>query len=244
MIQQDYDQGLLTLGLNRPKQRNAINLAMYEALSLAIDKAPADCHAILIHGMGGHFTAGNDLADFQNINSMAADSPAIDFLRSLINTDIPVIAAVQGYAVGIGVTLLQHCDFVFAEPNTKFKMPFVSLGLCPEGGTTVLLESLVGRRKTSRWILQGAEFNATEALQAQLISEIVDTDSSLQVARLCAQELATQPLQALRVSKHMLRAPGRPTLLQALETERKHFMERLQSAEAQAIFTRFFAAPK
>lgn len=239
MIHEHYEQGLLTLTLARPERRNAISLTMYEQLSHAIDHAPADCHSILLTGSGGHFTAGNDISDFEHFMSPQTRNPAFHFLRSLVNTDIPVIAAVQGHAVGIGVTMLLHCDFVYAEASALFRMPFVSLGLCPEGGTTVLLEALVGRRKASAWLLQGCSFTAQEALDAQLLSAISADHESVHDALACAAQLSMQPLQALRLSKRLLREPGRPALLQAIEHEIEHFIERLHSPEAQQALARF-----
>ncbi|MCX5592446.1 enoyl-CoA hydratase-related protein [Alcaligenes endophyticus] len=239
MIKKHYEHGLLTLTFARPERRNAINLAMYEQLSNAIDHAPEDCHSILLTGSGGHFTAGNDIHDFAHFRQPQANNPALDFLRSLVNTDIPVIAAVQGHAVGIGVTLLLHCDFVYADSDTVFSLPFVSLGLCPEGGTTILLEALVGRRRASAWLLQGQSFTAQEALEAQLLNAVSANGTSLDEALACSARLAAQPLQALRLSKRMLREPGRPALLRAIEQEVAFFIERLESPEATQALARF-----
>lgn len=130
----ERDAAVLTLTINRPERRNALDTATYDALAAQLRAADADTGlaAVILTGAGDHFTAGNDLRDFQ-AERAAGDSPALRFLRALVDTDVPVLAAVEGHAVGVGVTLLQHCDFAFAAGTARLRMPFVALGLCPEG---------------------------------------------------------------------------------------------------------------
>lgn len=241
MIESTFENGGLILTINRPKQRNALNIEMYRKLNQSLQAAhdDPDCHSVIIAGAGDHFTAGNDLADFQR-ERQPGDSPALTFLRTLVSVDVPVVAAVQGYAVGIGVTMLQHCDFVFADQTAVFSMPFVALGLCPEGGSSLLLERIAGRRKAAEWLMQGKRFDAQEAFDAGLLTAVSDNGQALVDAKAAVATLAKQPIQALRLTKHMLREPGRAELNQAFDIERDRFQERLLTDEAQATFQRFF----
>ena len=152
----DRDGAVLTLTINRPERRNALDNATYAALTEQLARASADASvsAVILTGAGEHFTAGNDLRDFQAERG-AGDSAAMSFLRALTTTDVPVIAAVEGYAVGIGVTLLQHCDFVHIGEGATLRLPFVALGLCPEGASSLLLPRLAGARCAAEWLLQG-----------------------------------------------------------------------------------------
>ncbi|WP_373278617.1 enoyl-CoA hydratase/isomerase family protein [Castellaniella caeni] len=240
MIRLEQHGPILEILIDRPERRNALTDAMYRDIEQALRAADADvgCAAVILSGAGGHFTAGNDLAEFQMPQS-TQDVGSIAFLHTLASVNVPVIAAVQGQAVGVGVTLLAHCDFVYADRSAVFRLPFVSLGLCPEGASSYLLPRLAGARRAARWLLQAQPFDADEALAGQLLSEI--TDDPLAAARACAQALAAQPIQAVRASKTLLRAPERDTIHQVLDTEAQAFFERLKSAEAQAAFRQFFA---
>lgn len=241
MIDSHVEGHCVTLTINRPAQRNALNNAMYHALDQGLQKAQADpnCHAVILTGTSECFTAGNDLSEFQTHRSLA-DSPAMSFLRTLANVDVPVIAAVEGHAIGIGVTLLQHCDFVYAGETAMFKMPFVSLRLCPEGGSSTLMAKLVGARRAAEWLLLGKPFSAAEARDSGFITAMAPAGQALSLAQATATALGKQPGQALRLSKRMLREPARAELMQTLDSERDLFTERLQSPEAQAAFQRFF----
>lgn len=241
MITSHLDGHCLTLTINRPERRNALNTAMYQALDHGLQAAQNDpaCHAVILTGTSDCFTAGNDLSEFQGHRSVG-DSPALSFLRTLASVDVPVIAAVEGYAVGIGVTLLQHCDFVYAGNGATFKMPFVSLGLCPEGGSSTLLAHLVGARRAAEWLLLGKPFDAAQACDGGLVTAVAPAGQALSMAQATATDLGKQPGEALRISKRMLHEPGRADLMRTFTTERDLFAERLQSAEAQAAFQRFF----
>lgn len=240
MIRLNHSGPILEIQIDRPERRNALTDAMYREIDQALREAgqSPDCAAIILHGAGGHFTAGNDLAEFQ-IPQDSKDVGSIAFLHTLADIDVPLIAAVQGQAVGVGVTLLAHCDFVYADRSAVFSLPFVSLGLCPEGASSYLLPRLAGARRASRWLLQAQAFDADEALAGQLVSHI--EEDPLAAARACAQALAAQPVQAVRASKQLLRATDRPIIHQVLDAEAAVFFERLQSTEAQAAFRHFFA---
>lgn len=231
----------VTLVIDRPERRNALTNAMYADLDLALQAAQKDpdCNAVILTGADGHFTAGNDLSEFQSPRG-DGDSPALAFLRRLAGIDVPVIAAVEGRAVGVGVTLLQHCDFVYAAQDALFSLPFVSLGLCPEGGSSLLMAQMAGPRRTAEWLLLGKPFTAGQACDSGFITAVTPPGQALERARQTAEELATQPGQALRGSKRLLRRAGRIALEQAFDAERDLFAERLRSDEAQAAFQRFF----
>lgn len=241
MIRSENYQGGLILTIDRATQRNALSIEMYDQLRAGLQQAHDDpaCHSVIITGTDGVFTAGNDLKDFQRPRP-EGDSAALAFLRTLANVDVAVIAAVEGHAVGIGTTLLQHCDFVYADPSATFSLPFISLALCPEGGASLLLERIAGRRKAAQWLMLGERFGAQEAYAAGLVSAISEPGGTLTDAKATAAALAEKPIAALRMTKRMMREPGRPQLMAAFDKERDHFNERLRSEEAQAIFKRFF----
>ncbi len=240
MIRPERHGPILEILIDRPERRNALTDTMYRDIAHALEAANTDsgCAAVILHGAGGHFTAGNDLSEFQ-MPQDSRDVGSIAFLHTLAAVDVPVIAAVQGQAVGVGVTLLAHCDFVYADRSAVFRLPFVSLGLCPEGASSYLLPRLAGSRRAARWLLQAQPFDADEALAGQLISDI--QDDPLAAARASAQALATQPTQAIRASKRLLRAPDRDTVHQVLDAEAAVFLDRLRSPEAQRAFQQFFA---
>jgi enoyl-CoA hydratase/carnithine racemase len=239
----ETNQGVLTLTINRPESRNALDAQTYLALAAQVRAASSDdaIRAIVLTGAQGHFTAGNDLKDFQRPRP-AGDSPGITLLRSLVDSDLPIIAAIEGNAIGIGVTLLQHCDFVYAADNALFKIPFVPLGLCPEGASSLLLAQLVGARKANDWLLRGRAFKPQEAFEAGFITAVTQPGQALVHAQQTAVELAALPPQALQLSKQMMKHTQRPALHAAFDYEWGHFTERLQSAEAQQAFANFFKA--
>lgn len=239
----ETNHGVLTLTINRPESRNALDAQTYLALAAQVRAASSDdaIRAIVLTGAQGHFTAGNDLKDFQRPRP-PGDSPGITLLRSLVDSDLPIIAAIEGNAIGIGVTLLQHCDFVYAADNALFKIPFVPLGLCPEGASSLLLAQLVGARKASDWLLRGRTFKPQEAFEAGFITAVTQPGQALIHSQQIAVELAALPPQALQLSKQMMKHSQRPALHATFDYEWGHFTERLQSAEAQQAFANFFKA--
>lgn len=245
MIRCEYHHGGMILTMDRARQRNALSIEMYEQLRTGLQQAhdDPDCHSVIITGSGGNFTAGNDIKDFQRPRPVG-DSAALAFLRTLASVDVAVIAAVEGHAVGIGTTLLQHCDFVYADETASFSLPFISLALCPEGGSSLLLERIAGRRKAAQWLMLGERFGAREAHEAGLLTAISEQGRALDDAKATAAALAEKPLDALRLTKRMLREPGRAELMAAFDNERDRFNERLRSDSAQAIFQRFFERSK
>lgn len=239
------DAAVLSLVINRPECRNALDNPTYQALSHALRNATADraLAAVVLSGAGAHFTAGNDLRDFQATRA-CGDSPAVDFLRALADTDVPVIAAVEGCAIGIGVTLLQHCDFVYAAQDATLRMPFVALGLCPEGASSLLMPRLAGRRRAAQWLLQGKAFDAQEAFEGGLISAVTPPGQALAAAQATAAELSALPREALRLTKAMLKRADRAAIHDTLDFEADQFRARLHTQEAQDAFARFLGRGK
>lgn len=240
MIETTRSGACLTLLINRPERRNALNNDMYRQLEASLQGAQADssCSVVVLTGAQGFFTAGNDLSEFRKVRD-AHDSPALSFLRTLAAVDLPIVAAVEGQAIGVGVTLLQHCDFVYAANDAWFSMPFVSLGLSPEGGSSLLLAQLVGARRAAEWLLLGRPFSAQEAHESGFITDIAPAGTVLERASATAQALAAQSAQALRDAKRVLRQSQAVALSNTFDAERDLFARRLASDEAQAAFTRF-----
>ena len=234
------DGAVLTLSIDRQDRRNALDTATYAALTEQISLASADVavSAVILTGAGEPFTAGNDLRDFQAERG-AGDSAGLTFLRALTTADVPVIAAVEGYAIGIGVTLLQHCDFVHIGEGATLRMPFVALGLCPEGASSLLMPRLVGRR-AAQWLMQGKAFSAQEAVDAGLATSVTPKGEALAAAQATAADLARQPPAALRLTKAMMKRADRQAIQETLDYEAQQFRARLQTEEAQAAFAKFF----
>ncbi len=242
-LTRSLDGGVLTLTMNRPEARNALDADTYRALTQAVAAAGGDAAvgAVIVTGAGGHFTAGNDLKDFQKPLPAAGDAPGIALLRALAGFGKPLLAAVEGVAVGIGSTMLLHCDFAWAGEGARFRMPFVPLGLVPEGASTLLLPRLAGWKRAADLLLLGREFTAAEALQAGLLTGVTATGGALARAREAAAQLQALPPEALRATKALLRRPDRAAVQEAINLEMAEFRRRLPSAEAQAAFAAFFA---
>ena len=236
----------LSIRMNRPERRNAITVAMYAALADAIESAADDgsIRLITLEGAGEDFTAGNDLADF--IAEMpppgTTDIPVWRLLRALAKNQVPILAAVHGNAVGIGTTILFHCDIVLAEEGSRFVMPFVDLGLVPEAASSLILPRLAGRRRAARYLLLGESFGAEEAMEFGLVSHVVprgELDSAV-VSKVDA--LLAKPTEALRLTQRLLRREDTNEILQRMELENGHFGERLTSDEVKQAIAAFFAA--
>ena len=230
---------ILHLKLNRPEKKNALTQEMYQSLGTKINEAAADfaIRAVVISSEGDSFTAGNDINDFANSPQMDEGSPVFNFLFAIHNFPKPLIASVHGRAVGIGTTMLMHCDIVTANPNTIFSMPFVSLGLVAEGGSSYLFPRLVGHAKAAEILLTGRNFSADEALQMGLINSIAD--DQLSAAMKFAQELAEQPPTAVINTKALLKSGSHDALNQVMRAEGELFKMAMDSDEAQQAFMNF-----
>ncbi len=236
----------LRLVMARPERRNAITVAMYAALADAIESAAGDpaVRLITLEGEGEDFTAGNDLADFLNDmpDPAAGDIPVWRLLRALAVNPVPLIAAVHGNAVGIGTTMLFHCDLVLAEQGSRFIMPFVDLGLVPEAASSLIMPRLAGRRAAARHLLLGDPFGAEEALAMGLASHVVAKGELGAALDQVVAALLAKPVEAMRLTQALLRRQDRDEVLDRIELENRHFGERLKSDEVRDAITRFFAA--
>ena len=224
--------------LDRPEKKNAITLEMYAALSDALDGAAADpaVRAVVIAGGRDCFTAGNDLGDFVRAAQGGDTASGARFLRTLAGFDKPLIGAVAGVAIGIGTTMLLHCDLVYAAPSARFRTPFVDLALVPEAGSSILLPALVGARRAAHLLLLGEQLDAQTALAWGLINAVSeDPDAAAAVA---AARLAALPPGALRATRVLTR-PSRESILEAMRAEGEVFTERLRSPEAMEAFQAF-----
>jgi enoyl-CoA hydratase/carnithine racemase len=199
--------GVLELALNRPAKKNALTSAMYKALIAGLIEAEADesIGAVLLRAEGGMFSAGNDIVDFIAAAQSGEEIAAVDFVRRIARFQKPLVAAVEGLAVGVGVTLLLHCDLIYAAPDAKFSMPFIDLGLLPEAGSSLLLPRRVGMARASAWLLLGEAFSAQEALAAGLVNAVLPAEELLGNAREKAAILAAKPRAALLEARRFLR---------------------------------------
>jgi enoyl-CoA hydratase/carnithine racemase len=238
---------VLSIMLARPERRNAITVAMYAALADAVESAAdnASIRLITIEGQGEDFTAGNDLGDFLQAMpppDSAEDLPVWRLLRALARNQVPILAAVHGNAVGIGTTMLFHCDFVLAEDGCRFVMPFVDLGLVPEAASSLLFPRLAGRRRAARHLLLGEPFGASEAFDMGLASHVVPQGQLRQTLAGLVAALLAKPPEAMRQTQALLRREDLDEILERMALENGHFAERLQSDEVKAAITAFFAA--
>ena len=239
--------GVLAITLARPERRNAITVAMYAALAEAIEGAAADAdvRVITIRGEGQDFAAGNDLADFLSaLPRDTGDIPVWRLLRALATCEIPLVAAVQGNCVGIGTTMLLHCDLVIAEEDARFSLPFVDLALVPEAASTLLLPRLAGRARAARYLLLAEPFGVDEAWEIGLVSHRASPGERDQLLQQIVDRLLAKPPTALAQTQRLLRANTSREILERMKLEGDAFAERLSSAEAKEAFTAFFEKRK
>jgi len=233
--------GVSLVTLNRPDRRNALDRATYAALTAAIARAGKDeaTRVLVLTGAGGCFTSGNDLKDFQDVADDGQPSPGMTVLRALGACPKPVVAAVEGFAVGIGATLLLHCDLAYAGEGATFRLPFTALGLCPEGASSYLLPRLAGAKRAAELLLLGEAFCAREAQEAGLVNAVVAKGGALAASLDRARQLAALPATALAATKTLLRAGVEADVAAALERESRLFHALRRGPEAQAAFAAF-----
>lgn len=238
----ERDGALLTIRLNRPEKKNALTRAIYHAMADALVAAATDdgVRVVILAG-GNDFTAGNDITDFAAAGDRPASEPgaAFTFLEAIIGFPKPVIAAVRGNAIGIGTTMLLHCDAVVASETARLQMPFTRLALVPEAGSSMLLAQRVGTAKANWWLLSGAPISGAEAAQAGLATRTAPDAEVEAVALEMARTLAALPPGSVAESKRLIRAPHAAALKEVMEAERTAFGERLRTDEAQAAFAGF-----
>jgi enoyl-CoA hydratase/carnithine racemase len=242
--------GVATIEIARPEKKNALTTAMYQSMADALRAAKADpaVRAVLITGQPGIFTSGNDIEDFMSRppggGSDGMDAPVFQFMFALIECDKPVIAAVTGAAIGIGTTLLLHCDFAYISDEARLAMPFVGLGLLPEFASSLLLPQLMGQARAAEKLLLGDPFTGADAVECGLANAVLPAGEVVNHARRVAERFNSLPPGAVREAKKLLRAPQTEAIHKTIRTEAALFAARLRSPEAMEAFQAFFQKRK
>ncbi len=236
----DYTNHILRVQLNRPQKKNALTPAMYDALRQAIERANADTdiHVMYLTGSGDSFCAGNDLHSF--LQDPGSDSAA-RFIKAIATAEVPIVAAVNGVAVGVGVTMLLHCDLVYAVEDARFNFAFIGLGLLPEAASTYLLPRILGYSRAAELLMLGEAFTADKARECGIVNAVVVPGELDELAWSKAEQLAAKPPEALRQTKMLLRRGSAQAVQEAMEIELGMIGERLVSDEVRGIMQAFFA---
>lgn len=238
---------VLRITIDRPEKKNALTRSMYTALSEAIEQSDTNpnVRVILLHGNGDSFTAGNDLEDFMANPWKGQDlPPAVRFMMAVAHAKKPVVAAVHGSAVGIGVTILLHCDLVYSAEDAKLVMPFVNLGIIPEAGSTVLMPLLIGHQRAAELFMLGAPMTAQRAYELGFVNAVVPLGKLMEAALGAAQMLAEKPLAALRATKALMKKPWAAEVERAMREELEVLAERLSSPECREALMAFLQKRK
>jgi enoyl-CoA hydratase/carnithine racemase len=232
---------ILLVTLNRPAKKNAMTSSMYTAMAEIFENAAKDdgVRVVLWNAVGDAFCAGNDLEDFLKNPPGSAESPQARLGSALVNLDKPLIAAVQGAAIGGGTTLLAHCDFVYAGETAKFQLPFVNLGLVPEFGSSWSLPARAGHLRAAELILLGLPFDAGHAAELGFVTRVVPDDALLATATETAEKLAAKPPVALQICKRLMKRFPRGQMVEAMKAENEEFAARVRSPEAKQALTAF-----
>ena len=240
------DAGVMTLTFNRLEKKNSITSAMYGVMADALAQASADAavRVVVIQGHESIFSAGNDIGDFLNQAPSTQDSPVFRFLRGIASIEKPLIAAVAGPAVGIGTTLLLHCDLVYAGDNAAFSMPFVNLGLCPEAASSLLVPQMMGYHRAAEALLMGEPFFAEAALEVGLVNRVVPPTEVNGHAQAQAKKMAAKPLSALIETKRLMKGEQTPAVLARMGEEGKRFGRMLREPAAREAFGAFMEKRK
>ena len=242
--------GVATIEIARPEKKNALTVAMYQAMADALNAAQADpaVRAVLITGQPGIFTSGNDIEDFMSrppgSGSNSAESPVFQFMRALVGIDKPVVAAVTGAAIGIGTTMLLHCDLVYVSDEARLAMPFVSLGLVPEFASSLIVPRLLGNVKAAEKLLLGDPFSPEDAVDARIANAVLPAGEVVNHARRIAERFNGLPPGAVRETKKLLRRTSTDEILKTIAIEGELFGARLRSPEAMEAFQAFFQKRK
>lgn len=246
-IQVERDGAVMRIAINRPEKKNALTAEMYDALSDAVEEAERDStvRVLLLHGKGDSFTAGNDLQDFlQKPWKGQARPPAVRFIHAVAHANKPIVAAVHGLVVGVGTTILLHCDLVYAADETRFMMPFVNLGIVPEAASTVLLPLLIGRQRAAELLMLATPLAAQRAYEIGMVNAVLPAEKLLPTAAEAAQVLAAKPSAALRATKDLMKRHYQAEVDRALREEVEVISERLESAETREALAAFLEKRK
>ena len=241
-IRVEQTDAILKVMIHRPRKKNALTLSMYEDLTAAIIRAEEtpEVRVLVMTGEGDAFTSGNDLGDFMQSPPTSVDTPVFRFLKALLNFSKPLIASVNGLAIGIGTTMLLHCDFVYASEEAQFQLPFIRLGLVPEAGASLLFPQMIGHRRAAELLMLGERFSASEAVEYGLVNQVIPADALMGHTLKTAERLATLPPSAMRETKRLLKAPQRESLEAVMLSEGEVFMRRLSSPETAEAIGAFF----
>ena len=239
----DPSEGVRLVAIDRPARRNALDRATYAGLGRALAEAGADeaVRAVVLTGTNGCFTAGNDLADFRETEETVSESAGLTFLKALVACPKPVIAAVEGHAVGIGTTLLLHCDLAYAGAGARFRLPFVNLGLSPEGASSYLLPLAAGPKRAAELLMLGEPFGAEAACEAGIVNAVVPEGAAAEAAVERARALAALPPVSVAATKRALRAGHAEIVARTLASEAETFHALRRGPAAQAAFAAFFS---
>lgn len=245
-VRTEIGDRIATLAFSRPEKKNAITSAMYQQAADALKEAAVSdaVRVIVITGDGGCFTAGNDLDDFLQRPPQGDGSPVAQFMDALRTMPKPVMAAVPGLAIGIGSTLLLHCDLVYAAEGARFAMPFTQLGLCPEFASSVLLPRMAGYQRAAEKLLFGEPFDAAEAEKIGLVNRVLPAGELMSFVQAQATKLAALPSESLRVTKQLMKADLQEPVAAAMLAEMQHFSCMLGGADAKEAFTAFLEKRK
>ena len=246
MIKTETQDGVARIEIARPEKKNALTAAMYQAMADAIAAAHDDAavRAILIHGQPSIFCAGNDLEDFLNNPPAGLDAPVFQFMQALGTAEKPVVAAVHGAAVGIGTTMLMHCDFVYAADNAMFSMPFVSLGICAEFGSSMLVPLAAGYHKAAEKLLLGEPISAEEAVEMRIVNRLLPPGEVLAYATRQAQRFNTLPPASVRATKRLMKSGWKAVVEKVIMDEGQTFAKMLTQGEAREAMSAFLERRK
>ena len=233
---------ILQIQIARPEKKNALTIDMYKEMTKALKEASdnSKIRVVILYGHPDIFCSGNDLQDFMSGIESKEEIAAIDFLKVLSSFPKPIIAAVAGPAIGIGTTMLLHCDLIYAASNCRFQLPFVNLALVPEAASSLILPARIGYQRAAELLLLGEVFSAERAFEYGLINEITDVGRELTVATERAIKLATKPPAAIRLTKMLLKQSSLEAVHQRIDDEAGHFSHRLKSPEAAEAFKAFY----
>ena len=245
-IRIEQQGAILDIAFDRPARRNAITADMYSELTAAIARAEAEpaIRVVLIHGSLEAFTAGNDLEDFLQRPPQGEDAPVFRFLRTMSQARKPIVAAVNGPAIGIGTTMLLHCDLVFAADDARFQLPFVSLGVVPEFASSYLLPMVAGYHRAAELLMLGAPFDARKAAECGFVTRIVPPAETLVAAREAATRMAALPARSVQATKALMKAPHAAAVQAQLQAESRQFREMLAGPDAREALAAFLEKRK
>lgn len=245
-IRTDEKEGILEITIDRTDRKNAFTAAMYDAFAKHLSDAATNdsIKVVLVTGAGGNYSTGNDLQDFLETPPTGEQDPVFRFLRGIALFPKPIICAVEGFAVGVGMTMLLHADLVYAAPSAKFQLPFVNLGLVPEAGSSYLLPLMIGHLKAAELCLLADAIDAEKALKYGVINEVVASETLLEHARKKAAQIAAKPSVAIQQTKALLKEAHQKPMLAQMKTEETLFLKLLRTPETIEFLKGFFKRKK